>query len=101
MTNEELLAKVQALAVAANRLSHDITQLLVSVETNKASVADKAAKAEPPKMEDVRAVLTKLSSDKGAVAVKTLLKDFGATKLSDIAAQDYAELLAKAEEMGR
>ena len=46
-------------------------------------------------------MLTTLSSNKGASAVKALLKDFGAEKLSDIAAQDYPELLAKAEEMGR
>jgi chemotaxis response regulator CheB len=57
--------------------------------------------AKPVKLEDVRAVLTTLSSSQGAAAVKALLKDFGAEKLSDIAAQDYPELLAKAQEMGR
>lgn len=60
-----------------------------------------AAATKPLKLEDVRAVLTTLSSNKGAAAVKQLLKDFGADKLSDIAVQDYPELLAKAEEMGQ
>lgn len=109
MTNEELRAKVQAIASAANRLSQEVTQLLVYVETTQPAVEDKPAKVATPKaapaktlkLEDVRAVLTTLSSTKGASAVKALLKDYGAEKLSDIAAQDYPELLAKAQEMSQ
>jgi chemotaxis response regulator CheB len=55
----------------------------------------------PPKRdvtaEEVRAALTTLASTKGADAAKKLLADYGAKKLTDMAVQDYPELLAAAE----
>lgn len=99
MTNEELAAE---LAAIAGRLGDIANRLSAPRQAQaEATPAPKAEKPKALKLEDVRAVLTTLSSNKGASAVKALLKDFGAEKLSDIAVQDYPELLAKAEEMGR
>lgn len=97
MTNEETIERIRALA-------GEIIALTDRLSAPREPLVEAAPKTEKPKalkLEDVRAVLTTLSSNKGASAVKALLKDFGAEKLSDIATQDYPELLAKAEEMGR
>lgn len=91
MKNEEIAAEIAAIA---GRLG-DIALLL------SAPAQPKVAPTKPITLEEVRAKLTALSGSKGGAAVKALLKDFGADKLSDIAAQDYGELLAKAEEMGQ
>lgn len=108
MTYQELADRIHAIEMTVEKAHEDLTALLVAVE--KMETAEEETKAETPakpkadkplKLEDVRAVLTTLSSNKGASAVKQLLKDFGAEKLSDIAVQDYPELLAKAQEMGQ
>ena len=109
MTYKELADRIHAIEMTVEKAHEDLSALLVAVE--KMEKAEKApaeepapapkAEPKPIKLEDVRAVLTTLSSNKGASAVKALLKDYGAEKLSDIAAQDYAELLAKAQEMSQ
>jgi hypothetical protein len=91
MTKEEIAARLRALA----------DEIDGTVFAGIVDIAPTPAPAKPITLEQVRAALTQLASDKGAAQVKTLLKDFGADKLSDIAAQDFAELLAKAEEMGK
>lgn len=109
MTYQELADRIHAIEMTVEKAHEALTELLVAVE--KMETAEEEAKAETPdkpkaetkplKLEDVRAALTALASEKGAATVKQLLKDFGAEKLSDIAAQDYPELLAKAKEMGQ
>lgn len=97
MTNEEVIERIRHLA-------GEVIALTDRLSAPREPLVETAPKAEKPKtlkLEDVRAVLTTLSSNKGASAVKALLKDFGAEKLSDIAVQDYPELLAKAQEMGQ
>lgn len=89
--NDETIEKIRSLANA----------ILALLDEPVAAPAEKKTEAKPITVEDVRAALTRLAGDKGAAAVKALLKDFGAQKLSDIAVQDYPELLAKAEEMGQ
>ena len=68
-------------------------------------IADTLAKmAEPeeasPTLEEVRAVLAKLSVEGHSAAVKALIAKFGADKLSDIAPEQYAALLKEAERIG-
>lgn len=114
MTYEELADRIHAIEMTVEKAHEDLSALLVAIE--KMEKDEKAAKAfvetkaeekaaakpaKPVKLEDVRAVLTTLSSNKGASAVKALLAEFDAMKLSDIAAQDYPELLDKAKEMGQ
>ncbi|MHB8061338.1 MAG: rRNA biogenesis protein rrp5 [Ruminiclostridium sp.] len=77
-------------------------------KADKANSEDKG-KAEDPKPEDdsptkeeitleqVRAKLTALSHSGKQVQVKALITKFGASKLSDIPAEKYAEVLSEAE----
>ena len=55
---------------------------------------------EAPTLEEVRAVLAKLSVAGHSAAVKSLIAKFGADKLSDIAPKQYAALLKEAERIG-
>ena len=57
-------------------------------------------KTEAPILEEVRAVLAKLSVAGHSAAVKSLIAKFGADKLSDIAPKQYATLLKEAERIG-
>ena len=57
-------------------------------------------KTEAPTIEEVRAVLAKLSVAGHSAAVKSLIAKFGANKLSDIAPEQYAALLKEAERIG-
>ena len=57
-------------------------------------------KTEAPTLEEVRAVLAKLSVEGHSAAVKSLIAKFGADKLSDIAPKQYATLLKEAERIG-
>ena len=68
-------------------------------------IADTLSKmAEPekpmPTLEEVRAVLAKLSVEGHSAAVKALIAKFGADKLSDIVPEQYAALLKEAERIG-
>ncbi len=48
---------------------------------------------------DVRAKLSSLSRDGHGEAVKALLADYGAAKLTDVQESDYAALMARAKEI--
>jgi len=89
MTNEEIAARLRALA----------DEIYGSVSVGIVDMAPAPA-APTPKIEDVRAALTALAGAKGGAAVKALLKDFSAEKLSDVATQDYAQLLEAAKWKG-
>jgi hypothetical protein len=52
-----------------------------------------------PTIVDVRAVLGPLSQAGKAGEVKALLAEFGVTKLTELAEERYADLLAKAKEL--
>jgi hypothetical protein len=55
--------------------------------------------AAKPTIVDVRAVLGPLSQAGKAGEVKALLAEFGVTKLTELAEEQYADLLAKAKEL--
>jgi hypothetical protein len=76
-------------------ISH-LKELLVDEEDGKVE----KPRAEPSKkigLEDVRAVLAKLSQHGKTAEVKELLTKYGATKLSDVDEGNYKELLKDAE----
>jgi hypothetical protein len=50
-------------------------------------------------LEDIRGVLAKLSQGGKAAEVKGLIAKFKATKLTEISADKYAEVLAAAKEL--
>ena len=57
-------------------------------------------KTEAPTLEEVRAVLAKLSVAGHSAAVKALITKFGADKLSELAPEYYTALLKEAEKIG-
>ena len=68
-------------------------------------IADTLSKmAEPeksvPTLEEVRAVLAKLSVEGHSAAVKSLIAKYGAAKLSELAPEHYVALLKEAERIG-
>ena len=73
----------------------------VTQEATPSPAAEPAAPAPEVKpkvaLEDVRKKLAALSHEGKAAQVKALLTNFGASKLTDVPAERYAELLAAAE----
>lgn len=101
LTIKELHTAAQALINVANGLT-----ALFNGNTEPSATADVPAreetKPEPPKskpltLEDVRGVLTTKSRKGHTAAVRSLLEKYGATKLSDISPDCYADLLKEAE----
>lgn len=77
-------------------LSSYLKELLESAEDGKVE----NPRAEPSKkigLEDVRAVLAKLSQHGKTAEVKDLITKYGATKLSDVDEGKYKDLLKDAE----
>lgn len=56
------------------------------------------AKAPVVTFDDVKTALTELMNAKGKDAVKELMSEFGAAKLTEVEEANYADLLAKAKE---
>ena len=90
------LADVVELIAIANK---DTTY----IEADAKVIEEKQAKAlvEDKKLnlEDVRAVLAKLSQHGKTAEVKELIVKFGGTKLSDVPKENYSQLLKEAEEI--
>ena len=63
----------------------------------EAPAAETPAPASTVTLEQVRAKLTELSQGGKAANVKTLIAKFGGTKLTDLKAEQYADVLAAAE----
>jgi hypothetical protein len=80
----------------AQEVAQEVTQ-----EAMPSPAAEPAAPAPEVKpkvaLEDVRKKLAALSHEGKAAQVKALLTNFGASKLTDVPAERYAELLAAAE----
>lgn len=77
-------------------LTSHLKELLVDEEDGKVE----KPRAEPSKkigLEDVRAVLAKLSQHGKTAEVKDLITKYGATKLSDVDEGNYKDLLKDAE----
>lgn len=72
------------------------------VQPEPAAKAEPQPKPEPVaevKLETVRAALAKLTKAGKAAQVKQLLQEFGAARLTEVKAEDYPALLAKAGEL--
>ena len=66
--------------------------------TDHSAEIEKNAEVPAVKLEDVRTVLADISRKGKTAEMKALLSKFGASKLSEIKPQDYAALLAAAQE---
>lgn len=67
-----------------------------TVKKEEVKKEDTVKKEEVIKLEDVRAVLAKLTRSGKTKEVKELLNELGASKLTDINADDYPVLMEKA-----
>lgn len=76
-------------------LASHLKELLVS-EKDENSKTENNKKIE---LEDVRAVLAKLSQHGKTAEVKELIAKYGGTKLSDVPKKNYAQLLKDVEEI--
>jgi hypothetical protein len=65
----------------------------------EAPAASTASSPEPVTLEEVRAVLAKLSQGGKGAEVKALISQFGAAKLTEIPADKYSDVLAAAQEL--
>lgn len=87
---------VELLVKDLEMLKSHLKELLVSEEDEKVE----KPRAEPSKkigLEDVRAVLAKLSQHGKTAEVKDLITKYGASKLSDVDEGKYKDLLKDAE----
>lgn len=100
---EELIAAINKLAAAVSLNPAVIDHQPVAI---KNAPAKKAAKAEAPApapetkaitLEQVRAKLAEVSNAGKKNEVKELLTSYGVSKLTDLPAEKYSELLAEAE----
>jgi hypothetical protein len=66
-------------------------------EVSVAPVVEEKPKA--PTLEDVRTVLAEISRSGKTAEMKALLGKFGATRLSEVKAEDYTSLLSAAKEL--
>lgn len=104
MTYKELADRIHAIEATVEKAHEDLSALLVAVEKmEKAEVAAQPVAEPTPQiepstvitLEDVRAVLTKVSGKHGAGTVKQLLAPH--KKLSDVPHTEWAALITKAE----
>lgn len=80
----------------------DSIQALADEMVGNSQEPEPVAVAEPESgitLEDVRAVLVQLSHDGYSTQVQALIRNHGATKLSELPSSEYASLLEEAEVM--
>ena len=87
---EKVIEELRACAATLSQLSR------IAYMLSKMSESEEPA----PALEEVRAILAKLSVAGHSAAVKSLIAKFGADKLSDITPEQYAALLKEAERIG-
>lgn len=96
---QELAAVIEASAKEAQGV--DSVAVTTKEPVREVDNKPSATPTEEPSvsMEDVRAKLATLVKDGKQAAVKELLASFGASKLSDVPAERYGELMQKASEI--
>lgn len=100
MTNEELAAEIAAIAGRLGDIAIRLSApegTFVPTQTPFLEAVTKERPAKEITIEDVRAVLTKVSSKRGAAVVKQLMHPH--KKLSDIPYPAWVSLIEKAEEL--
>lgn len=105
MTKDEIISRLKAIEADVGALMRDLIELPVDAEPAASAVLPMTVsdggrvvlKATPITIEELRATLTRLSSEKGAGTTKSLLAEYGAKKLSEVPAEKYFSLLADAK----
>ena len=93
------VALLQDVAKQARELAAAVEELAIAFESIGSEPAEKeVSKPEPViTMEEVRAVMAKKSHAGLTAEVRGLLKAYGASKLSEVDPEHYADLLQEAE----
>ncbi len=82
-----------------NEKLKNVAEALTNLANTILALTAESEAAKPLKIEDVRSVLAKLSSQGKTSEMKALLSQFGANKLSEVDPAKYAELLAEAQKI--
>lgn len=92
----------EAIAELVDTLRRLVDVLEELVQSSQGEEQPKASESEEasPTLEEVRAVLAKLSVEGHSAAVKSLIAKYGAVKLSELAPEHYVALLKEAERIG-
>ena len=90
----------EAIAELISVLHRLVDVLEEFVQSSEGEESLPTEKTEAPTLEDVRAVLAKLSVEGHSAAVKSLIAKYGAAKLSELAPEHYVALLKEAERIG-
>ena len=92
--------KLEKTAKLLDELSSVVRELVTDVEgTATATPPEEEKKPKTPTLEDVRTVLAEISRSGKTAEMKALLGKFGATRLSEVKAEDYTSLLSAAKEL--
>ncbi|MBR0185283.1 MAG: hypothetical protein IJQ24_04570 [Synergistaceae bacterium] len=98
-----MMTKNEALKAVAKRLvdlSEAVLNLIDQEEpTSVVNEEPATVKEETIKLEDVRAVLSKISRAGKVAEMKALLAEYGVTKLSDVDPANYPALLSEANKI--
>ena len=98
---KDLIDCAQILLDAVKDLEGVLKKDIPSAEEVKAIPADTEKKeVKPVTKEELRAALSEKSSEGFDKEVRELLKRFGAAKLSEVKAEDYAVLIEEVKELG-
>ena len=90
----------EAIAELIGVLHRLVNVLEEFVQSSEGEESLPTEKTEAPTLEEVRAVLAKLSVAGHSAAVKSLIAKYGAAKLSELAPEHYVALLKEAERIG-
>ena len=92
--------KLEKTAKLLDELSSVVRELVTEVE-GKTTPPEEEKKPEvkAPTLEDVRTVLAEISRNGKTAEMKALLGKYGATRLSEVKAEDYQSLLSAAKEL--
>lgn len=97
----DVVSDLRSLADSVQALADGMSDTRAVPDTKPENAPEKPEAKEPEiKLEDVRTVLAKKSSEGFTKEIKELLKKHGADRLSEIDPSEYAQLLSDAEVLG-
>ena len=92
--------ELRSAAQSLNTVADSLTSLFSGSQPRTSVQPESKPTSKPLTLEDVRAVLAEKSRNGHTAKIRELLEKHGAAKLSEIAPQKYAALLAEAEVLG-
>ena len=94
------VSELRSAAQSLNSVADSLTSLFSGSQPRTSVQPESKPTSKPLTLEEVRAVLAEKSRNGHTAKIRELLEKHGAAKLSEIAPQKYAALLAEAEVLG-